>query len=899
MSVTSRTAVRAVVLFTTLSGAGLLTAFSSKLFSSGSPAAAQETTADGETIAGNASVSGLRSIYEKWAKAYSASEPRGPVVTLLYNRGLSSEYSRAKGIAQVDLKKKTVSVRIKGLKNPEVSDVWLVDNLPGNGRSELPEPGDKLVNVGRLTFEKDGNAWLDAKVEQLSDLKLDMVVVARHGKPPGAAGVLYGTTSLFQKLYHYPKQQLAGGQEHPKDKSLADLVVPDAHARGITPPGFFPDLDADLVNEGRDLFLNERFNGNGRTCATCHREEDNMALGLDTIANLPDSDALFLVEQKFRFDGTPNALYQDYRMEKPALTRKVGLILENLDGFREADGSFTTRAVMRAPTHVLSARTTIAPPPAFANDGTLPVNADDLVFAERTGWSGDGTPTGFRTDFFESNGRDLTGSLRDFAVGAVVQHFTRTLERSAFSEDENGNPREPDFRFPTEHELDAIEAFMLSIGRQTENDDLNTIQLFDEIADRGRLNYMGFNVFDADPTDEFPALNCNACHFNGGANTNPDFPFPPGVTPNLDQSVLDENGGSVPSHNRSFGPAVERLADQPGDIIVQVVDDPSVAGDCFDEGLGAVPLFGAEEQPGVPSKGCSANPFDNGFLHGFGDALADQRVAADRFNVPTVFDAMDTPPFFHAHQVNTIEGMVSFYAANRHLRNGDFLGAIVPLNASQVVNVARFLRVMGADFNAESAVRLLKKASGFSVFSYKTRRVDIDLALGEIEDALQLLTPVLLHQKDAVPSFEKAQEVLQNAGFFNSQAVQKAIGLLREAQGAMLVRGLEGGGDDGGDTGGGDDGGGDTGGGDDGGGGGFDACMCNPNKCNDCTGPIANCENTPGCVEIVSCVLQDNACNFPIDTCSNGMNCFDSTGYDQSTAAGQAANGVVSCFGGC
>jgi len=73
---------------------------------------------------------------------------------------------------------------------------------------------------------------------------------------------------------------------------------------------------------------------------------------------------------------------------------------------------------------------------------------------------------------FESNRRELTGSLRDFAIGAIIQHLPLTLERSAFDTDENGNPRKPDFRFATEAELDALEAFMLSIGRQEENDDL-------------------------------------------------------------------------------------------------------------------------------------------------------------------------------------------------------------------------------------------------------------------------------------------------------------------------------------------------------------------------------------------------------------------------------------------
>jgi hypothetical protein len=354
--------------------------------------------------------------------------------------------------------------------------------------------------------------------------------------------------------------------------------------------------------------------------------------------------------------------------------------------------------------------------------------------------------------------------------------------------DENGNPRKPDFRFATEEELNALEAFMLSIGRQEENQDLNTIKLLDEVADRGRLNYMGFNVFDAAPDDGRPPLNCNACHFNGGGNTNPEFPFPPSVTPNHDLDDLVTAGGSISSHNRSFGPQVERLADQAGDIIVQVVADPSVAGNCFDQGLAEVPLLPGDG-PGMASAGCDANPFDNGFAFGFDDDSTEQRIADNRFNIPPVFEAMDNPPFFHGHQINTVEGSVAFYATNRHLRNGEFLAAIVPLNGAQVINVARFMRVMGADFNAESAVTLLEKALQFPRNQKAHKRTNMNLALAEIEDAVELLEAAQLHFSDAVPLFEEARIILEGAlPSANNRKLEMAINSLEAAQAAMIDR---------------------------------------------------------------------------------------------------------------
>lgn len=761
--------------------------------------ASSETAATPLPALGMSSVSALQQTYQRWSTQYAKAAPQGPTVTLLWNRGLSSEYSKAKGIAQLDLGTKRLSVRIQGIKDKDISEVWLIDNQPGPGRSSLPELGDTVIPAGQLKFEKDGSAWLDSIPTLPEDFVLDHVVIARAGEEPGVSGVLYGSTTLFQKKFHYPKYLENAAKDRARNAKLAfhsgtNLLVGEAQASGITPPGFSPGLDADLVNEGRRLFFNETFDGNGRTCGTCHREDDNLALGLRTIANLPDSDPLFIVEHPTLADGSPNALYGDFRMERPALMRKLGLFVENLDGFRDQNGDFTTRAPMRAPNHVLSIRTTLAPPPAISDDGTLPINASDLQFAQRTGWSGDGTPTGFRQDFFDSNGRELTGSLRDFTIGAIVQHFTLTLERSASSQTSAGAPRRPDFRFATEHELNAMEAFMLSIGRQAEPENLEGIQLHDEIADRGRLNYMGFNVFDATPNDGRPPLNCQACHLNGGANTNPEFPFPAAVTPNHDLSDLLAAGGSIPSHNRSFGPGVERLADQAADIIVQTVDDPSVRGDCFNNGYLGVPLLPGDG-PGVPSAGCDSNPFDTGYLNAPDDPLAGQRIAANRFNTPPVFEAIDNAPFFHGHQVNTVEGMVAFYASNRHFRNGEFQPAIVPLNASQIVNVARFLRVMSADFNAQSAVDLLRKASVFDNRNKQARRYNAQLAMAEIEDAIEVLEAAEIHFADAVPLLEDAFAHLSRGGArrepkpnISTETIRQAIFSLHAAQDVMVQR---------------------------------------------------------------------------------------------------------------
>src|SRR5436305_2373636 len=108
--------------------------------------------------------------------------------------------------------------------------------------------------------------------------------------------------------------------------------------KSVPPP---PDRLSQLIAKGSDLFFNETFNGNGRTCGTCHPAENNFTIDPKFIATLPPNDPLFVAE------FTP-ALAQHF--EKPELMRKVGLILENLDGFDDLPNKF----VMRGVPHILA-----------------------------------------------------------------------------------------------------------------------------------------------------------------------------------------------------------------------------------------------------------------------------------------------------------------------------------------------------------------------------------------------------------------------------------------------------------------------------------------------------------------------------------------------------------------
>ncbi|MDH3290223.1 MAG: hypothetical protein OEO20_01785 [Gemmatimonadota bacterium] len=263
------------------------------------------------------------------------------------------------------------------------------------------------------------------------------------------------------------------------------------------------------VVEGERLFFEETFNGNGRTCGTCHRAEDNFGLSPAFIATLPPDDPLFVAE-------TNPDLAENF--ENPRLMRAFGLIVENQDGFDDLANNFNMRGIP----HTLALRTSV-------NSAQGP----------QTGWSGDGSPG--------------DGSLRAFTTGAVIQHYTRTLNRIPGV----------DFRLPTDDELDAIEAFMLSLGRQEELE--LPLPLKGVVAARGQEIFL-----------DNASGKCNACHFNAGANGNP--------------AIFGEGAG-----NLNFNTGVEDLPDQPADLTGELVPPDDGQGSPGNGNFNTPPLVEAAD----------------------------------------------------------------------------------------------------------------------------------------------------------------------------------------------------------------------------------------------------------------------------------------------------------------
>ena len=288
-----------------------------------------------------------------------------------------------------------------------------------------------------------------------------------------------------------------------------------------------PDPDAELIEKGRQIFFNETFEGNGRTCGSCHPAENNFTIDPAFIATLPDDDPLFVAE--FNPDLKEN-------FENPRLMREFGLIIENLDGFDDLANKFTLRGVP----HTLG----------------LP-NSIDSAQGPRTGWSGDGSPG--------------DGTLRSFAIGAVIQHFTKTL----------GRVPGVDFRLPTDEELDALEAFQFSLGRQEEL--TLPLSLKGTVAKRGQELFLS-------PTEG----KCFACHSNAGANGDP--------------AVFGPNVG-----NLNFNTGVEDLPDQPQDLTGELIPP--------DDGFG-IPGDGTFNTPSVIESADTGPFFHNNSIETIEGAVA-------------------------------------------------------------------------------------------------------------------------------------------------------------------------------------------------------------------------------------------------------------------------------------
>jgi cytochrome c peroxidase len=403
-------------------------------------------------------------------------------VKLGYVKGLSTSFVDMVGEMAVNLESGAFQVSLKGLTPGLTYSLWLVDQTESG---LIPPAPDTVFRLATLVAS-GSSALLTGQLALILpfDFAIDRVAVV-PGTLWGAGPLAAGSVNVFQKIFFRRSSLLNEStgavlfEETTIPPSLSGHVpalAAETEALGLPSLGLMRlesissggssrravKLDK-LISEGATLFFEETFNGNGRVCGTCHPASNNLTIDAAFISRLPANDPLFVAE----FNP---ALAQ---LERPQLMRSFGLILENLDGF----SSPTTKFVMRGVPHTLGLQVTLA------RDTSLPAPP-----AEMTGWSGDGAPG--------------TGSLRDFAIGAVTQHFTRNLARV------EGR----DFTLPRNQQLDAMEAFQLSLGRDADFD-LSRITFKNANVNTGK------SLFVSGTGNPEAGGTCAFCHTNAGARS--------------------------------------------------------------------------------------------------------------------------------------------------------------------------------------------------------------------------------------------------------------------------------------------------------------------------------------------------------------------------------------------
>lgn len=442
---------------------------------SASSAAVAQTVVDNYGV-GSPSVF-LGKYREFKAERIRSGETRILRISLGHVKGLSRSFTGAAGEIAIDLGTGKYMATLRGLGPTEVYSLWLMDRPEPEAGAAFRFNDGRTLKLGDV---RGGSATvsgvLGANVP--ADFSLDRVNLLRGSSSRGEV-VASGSINVFQKLFFQRLDVTQSGgslalSQQAEPRTAFSSLVPDLAAETLAadpvtfasissaPPASTNAVPLDnLISQGATLFFEGNFAGNGRTCGTCHPRSNNLTIDVPFIATLPANDPLFVAE----FNP---ALAQ---LERPALMRQFGLILENLDGLDDPTNKF----VMRSVPHTLGMQTSLLQDSAQPNPP-----------AQMTGWSGDGAPG--------------TGSLRDFAVGAVTQHFTKSLARN----------EGPDFNLPSEHQLDAMEAFQLSLGRAADFN-LATLVFNDANVETGK------GLFLNGTGDPAAGGRCASCHGNGGA----------------------------------------------------------------------------------------------------------------------------------------------------------------------------------------------------------------------------------------------------------------------------------------------------------------------------------------------------------------------------------------------
>jgi hypothetical protein len=420
---------------------------------------------------------------------------------------------------------------------------------------------------------------------------------------------------------------------------LICFILASNSAQALTPEEEAKKAKFDQIDEGFRLFTTETWDGNGRTCGTCHIPEVNYNIFPSTIQNMSqeDKDLVFaksvpglenenLVRERALFNVMGNATsFGANEPDKFADDDPGHPVFRGSMGIQGLEITSTNESPNFAGTPLMS---------AVCNDGV----AGQL---KQIGWSGDGSP-GTPTDGCHINHGNpdpiADGSIRAFANGAIAQHSTQDLRRRPGI----------DFRFATEEEADALAALQEWLGRRPLTDlenklqgtvgatefDITRLDFTDKRINLGRDHFAAPAEFTRTPAagdltaidlNPNPGAGCNGCHTNAGANTGIG---PPGAGQGGSGGV---GGPNNRGQNININTDVELGSDDIGLNVVGV-------GVALPHDEGGSDSFGRRRLP---------PPFD------------------EAFNIQSLPEAPRKEAWFHNHRVvGDFEQAIAFYITN-------------------------------------------------------------------------------------------------------------------------------------------------------------------------------------------------------------------------------------------
>lgn len=289
--------------------------------------------------------------------------------------------------------------------------------------------------------------------------------------------------------------------------------------------------DLEAIDRGFELFTTETFNGNGRTCSSCHLPDKNYNLSIEDFQGLSPADQTLVLGGTNPHLENSEAVTEAvlFNINQGAGAGTEGDIATPLGPFRSSMtigglgfavlndhvckvGALSPATPLPLPTPPTACRG----PDILVNVAGAPNNAvDDGLRDLMLGWSGegpleepfpyvdggvlkhDGDCSGIINEFAadDSSLRDLDLALATFALAAVKTHFPITQDRKPGA----------DFDCPTKDELLDMAEFQKWLGRRFELD-ITLLKFKAKEAQHGR------NLFST------RVATCVACHVNAGAS---------------------------------------------------------------------------------------------------------------------------------------------------------------------------------------------------------------------------------------------------------------------------------------------------------------------------------------------------------------------------------------------